>query len=48
MANEQAYAEVLPPNTTPSSIDASGKEILIWTSGFQFELRYHANVLMLY
>lgn len=48
MANGQVYTKVLPPNTIPSSIDASGQDAPLWTSVFQFESLYHANALTLY
>lgn len=44
----RAYEEVLPPSTTPVVLDDSGNPTLAWTSIFQFDSLYHANVLTLY
>ncbi|USP74654.1 hypothetical protein yc1106_01928 [Curvularia clavata] len=46
--NGQVFSEVLPPITTPCSLNPFGKETLPWTSVFQFESLYHANALTLY
>lgn len=46
--DHRAYEEVLPPSTTPVVFDDLGKLTLAWTSVFQFDSLYHANVLTLY